>query len=132
MGLCYVQFTTNKLIATHVLFHGVAGAGFPSGVQAELWKTSSIEGLIFSVEKGHIHCWQALDVMSNATIHAKANAVWNKRGRLPVSQWLSQGKLQKAEQHRLHTLGNVVIPACGRLALHTIAHAIQHDARYAR
>jgi hypothetical protein len=50
-------------------------------------------------------------------IEAESNALWNPMGRSPVWTWLTQEPLVHAKE-RLKTLGNAVMPRCGRLAMH--------------
>ena len=59
--------------------------------------------------------------MSVAEMRQSANIPWNLRGKLPLHKWLAQ-EHGTDEGERLKEVGNAVIPACGRLALHAMGH----------
>ena len=61
--------------------------------------------------------------MTAAEMVSRSNGIWNLLGRIPVHQWLLQDhEVQPDDILRLQALGNCVMPACGRLAVHIMAH----------
>ena len=63
--------------------------------------------------------------MSSAEMDFNANKPWNVRGRVPLLRWLNHTQDEK-DKERLKTVGNLVMPACGRLAMHIMLR--QHQA----
>lgn len=58
--------------------------------------------------------------MTLEDISKRCHTMWNARGRLPLHLWLQQSQTRD-ETERLEMLGNIVMPQCGRLALHAFA-----------
>ena len=53
----------------------------------------------------------------------RSNLPWNRLGRIETHKWLMQdSEVQADDFDRLKSLGNCVMPACCRLALHLMGH----------
>ena len=65
--------------------------------------------------------------MSADDMRKRAQRPWNARARVPLASWL-RAEAKAEDAARLRCIGNVVMPACARLALHVMAHrATAHD-----
>lgn len=60
--------------------------------------------------------------MSESEMLANAKKPWNKLSQLPHHEWLTE-QTSAQDGHRLKCLGNIVIPACARLAMHILRHS---------
>lgn len=79
------------------------------------------------VRRGHVlarafhDSVQGMKLKTEEEMHRDAKLPWNPRGKPELTTWL----LARQGQHdvaRLKSLGNIVIPAQARVALHLLAH----------
>ena len=59
------------------------------------------------------------------TIRSNALSRWNEFGLLAMADWLATSQSSRDRQ-RLRCVGNIVMPACARLALHVMTHLGAH------
>lgn len=67
-----------------------------------------------------------IQIKSEKEIHEEANKCWNLRNQPPITTWLAQS-LGKHDLHRLHAIGNMVLPKCACLAMHLLLHAHRQE-----
>lgn len=70
--------------------------------------------------------FQGSPILTKFDVERESHEVWNEAGRLPLEQWL-QTSMDKTARARLKAVGNIVLPRCGRLAMHLMMHL--HDGR---
>lgn len=59
-------------------------------------------------------------------MHVDANAEWNPRSKVPLSQWLDHSQ-NVEEKARLDTMGNIVVPIQATKALSILAHMMRAE-----
>ena len=78
-----------------------------------------------SESHSHVGFWQGISRMTPERMRMNAKQPWNLPGRLPLTAWLAQEQ-SSLDKSRLSCIGNVVVPGCCQLALHIIAHHVEH------
>ena len=70
---------------------------------------------------------EAVRLMSPDNMMLAAGRPWNKRGAMPLHNWLC-GNQTAEDEMRLKCLGNIVIPRCAQLGLHQLVHFLRSQA----
>lgn len=64
--------------------------------------------------------------MTASEMESQALRAWNPSERPSLHTWLSS-ECGEEDQARLKAVGNMVIPQCGKLALHLLEHSMREE-----